>query len=593
MSDMDHESEWLTVAEAAILVDRPPVTVRRWARQGLLESEKSGAIWLVRREPLLDLVREGPAPTRLASLSDRPSTTLGQAWARVSKDVERDDLPDIVEHHDFGANVGDEIRKLSGEIGKGYKPRQVRILEMPKSGFRSRPLAQLTIEDRLVYEACVQSIASGIDSRLHRHVYNHRVLKHPQKSRLVRHFAGAFGAFERYVAGDAWTTTGAEVCLIADVASFYEYVDHEVLVEMLDLTPEQLGIAQLLKRLLFEWRRQEPVIGLPQGADASGILANAYLSNVDSICAANSLAFARFSDDMRIFFKSEQDASRFAPKLVKGLRQLGLNLSGTKTETKTISELISDEGGKRRAIASYKVDSSNITSLEDLRSIFDSACADPRNISATDLVFSVWRLGLLEDEYPLNRILELLPDIPFAAKIVADYVSRLGYIPDVLDALSSHLLSADNIYEWSEIHLLRAVGRFDEVGNPIQERLRSLAEGGAGPLGDFATRVLGSVGTPSDRRRLRNLALRRDVDPFRRRAALIAAAELSGSDLGWLRRLRGERPPPEVRRAAGFVVSGRLIPSTLPLRRVPGWVAPLRAMLEEEGKLPPRQPRAA
>jgi excisionase family DNA binding protein len=598
MIDIDHmvystiamgQDMWISVAEAAENTGRPAVTIRRWAREGIIPAEKSGGVWLVRLRDCEALIQDGVPSGRIGILSNDPLATLTQAWRRVAVEVERDDLPDIIDYVDFGADAAAQIRSLAVELENGYQPRPFRIVEMPKNLIRSRPLAQLSVEDRLLYESCVQSLARSIDSRLYEHVYNHRLLDKPDGTRLVRYFGSAFAHFQSYIKGDAWIANNATYCLVADIASFYEYVDHNTLIDCQEVTQENRSTLTLLKRLLEAWREQSIVIGLPQGpSTASGILCNSYLASVDSVASGGALAYARFSDDMRLFFASEAEARRFAPRLVKALREVGLNLSGVKTEFKTIPDLIADVRGDRRTAAQYSVDTGKPQSISHLRAIFDAATQDPINVDGTDFRFSLWRLGLLEDTYPLVRLLSILPFVPFAANIVADYFARVGYTPEIKEAVVAYLLSSDNVHEWTELHLLRLVGRFDDVPAQLLNRLRYLAESTTGVSGDFAARTLGEVGEPQDALRLRRMAMNRSLEASRRRACLLGAARLSEQTKSWAGRLEDGHEPPEVVRAARFVVREHPIPATLVLRRVPPWVAPLRKMLEEEGTLPPR-----
>lgn len=432
-----------------------------------------------------------------------------------------------------------------------------------------------------------------MDARLHTHVFNYRV-KPSSKGRFrIRPFGASFRDFQKFATLDAWISTNAQVCLVADIASFYEYVDHRTLIENLEVSPEHSGILETLERLFDSWRRQTNVVGLPQGPEASGVLGNAYLMNVDSVCAAGALAYGRYSDDLRIFFASAEDARRFGPRLIAALRTVALNLSTAKTQVKTVDELIEDVEGARRAAANYKVDAQMISSLPELQGIFDDAVKERATINGTDFRFSVWRLGLLEDPYPLSRILELLPDVAFAAQIVADYLARLGYLPQVADAVTEYILSPDNVHPWAEIQYLRLVGTFDQIEPRLLDRIRWLSHEESGPLGDFAARVLGAVGDPHDTGRLRQLATREDVAPQRRRAAVLGAGDLKEEVPNWIQGLAQGTHDPRVLRSARFVSAGRRVPPTWIKRRTPAWVHPLRSKLEREGLLPSRSSLAS
>jgi hypothetical protein len=381
----------------------------------------------------------------------------------------------------------------------------------------------------------------------------------------------------------AWVVSGANFCLTTDISSFYEYVNHEILLDSIDPAPEHKGVVSLLSNLFQDWRNQHAFIGLPQGPDASGILGNAYLADLDTVCLGSGLAYARFSDDLRIFFRNESDARRFAPHLIHALRRLGLNISVPKTEVRHVNEIGQDEKSERRSAIAYGLDLGWSATLPDLREIFDQAIETSPDVDRTDLTFSLWRLGLLEDDYPLKKLLDAIPAIQFQASIVVEYLARVGYRAEVAAAVESYPFSSDNVHPWVEIQFLRLIGLFDELSPRLLERVRALAFEMQGSVGDFAARVLGKVGDPQDSRRLRQLAVNASQDSYRRRAALFGAWEKGQSP--WAKRLQSHRNPPEVRRAAMYVMEGRPLPPTLVRRRTPKWVAPLRASLWKEGKI--------
>ena len=572
------ESTWITISQAAEKVGRQPVTVRRWAREGLIDAAMTGGAWLVDSADVLRYAKEG-GPRRLLGIGDDTAGALNQAWKRVSRDLERDDLPDIIEHRDFEFNLREEIQRLADEVDGGYVPRQVRLLEMPKSALLSRPLAELTVEDRVVYEAAVQTMAKTIDGLLpDEAVFDHRLRRKPTAKMMTRHFSRAFADFQEYSSSKAWMSTGATICLKSDIAAFYEYVDHDVLLAALEDLPDHLqGAVDVLRRLFAAWRMEHRVIGLPQGPrDASGLLAHAYLAPMDSVCLGAALAYARFSDDIRVFFADRAAALRFMPRLVQAMRQLGLNLAAAKTEIVPAMQLASDFESDRRAAAAYGVENQMVDSLDELREIFKAAVADPTNVNQSDFTFALWRLGLIEDDYALPWLVANLGAVPFAANIVADHLSRLGYRESVSRAVSSYLMSASNVHPWTEVQFLRLLGTFDEVDPQMLEFIRHRISGPVGILGDFAVRVLGEVGTAADRRELRRLAHRTDESPQRRRAAIIAAACGEATDRSWATTLIKESSPPAVLRAARYVASGVPMPATFVRRRTPQWVPGFR-----------------
>lgn len=571
-------SDWISIVEAAERVGKPPVTVRRWAREGLVEADKRGGVWLVNPIDVVRLAEDG-VQTRVATLDGQVDVALRQAWTRVRRDVERDDLPDIIDHRDFDAASSTEIDLLVGQLSNGYTPGRARRVEMPKSLLLSRPLVDLQIEDRVVFEACVQTLAPSIDALLHPHVYSHRLRHKSTGSRLTRYWVEAHRSFTDYVRGEAAVDPGENVCLVSDIASFYEYVDHDLLLDLLSDVAEGAGTIDLLRRLLRSWRSEIQSVGLPQGpTDASGILANLYLHGLDSVLLNGSVAYARYGDDLRVFYADSDTALRAAPRFIGALRDIGLNLATAKTAVKTIQELVDDEKADRRAAVSYGVEARLPDSLDELRAIFDDAVRDPMEVDTTDYTFAVWRLGLLEDPYPLDRILQLLPHVPFGASINADYFYRLGSRPEVLEGVARYLLSDDNVHPWTELHLMRLVGTFDEIPSELLGHIRARARESQEVAGDFSARTLGTVGTATDRRELRRIALDSNRDPARRRAAMLGVGSHQAENRDWADPLVQDDHR-QVARAAEYLTAGRHVPRTLVTRRTPPWAPELKEKL--------------
>ena len=117
---------------------------------------------------------------------------------------------------------------------------------------------------------------------------------------------------------------------MADVASFYEYIDHDVLAnEIVELTGDS-RLAVAVKEVMSEIVGRS--FGVPQGPRGSDIFASVYLSRVDRLMLRAGVIMRRFNDDYVIKAESIAQVRRELATLERSLRDLGLILNHEKTQ---------------------------------------------------------------------------------------------------------------------------------------------------------------------------------------------------------------------------------------------------------------------
>lgn len=90
--------------------------------------------------------------------------------------------------------------------------------------------------------------------------------------------------------------------------------------------------------------------GLPVGSNASRILAEASLIDIDKYLLDNKIPFTRFVDDFRLFATSAEQAHKFLSMLINRLAQDGLFLNSGKTKIIDISKQKEDKDLLEREI---------------------------------------------------------------------------------------------------------------------------------------------------------------------------------------------------------------------------------------------------
>jgi RNA-directed DNA polymerase len=131
----------------------------------------------------------------------------------------------------------------------------------------------------------------------------------------------------------------------ADIKGFFDNIDHDWLVKMLEYKINDKAFIGLIKKWLkagildVDGLVKHPVTGCPQGGCVSPILSNIYLHYVLDLWfekivkprAVGEAYICRYADDFVCAFRYKEDAERFYNVLPKRLSKFGLELSVEKT----------------------------------------------------------------------------------------------------------------------------------------------------------------------------------------------------------------------------------------------------------------------
>lgn len=176
-----------------------------------------------------------------------------------------------------------------------------------KLGRGARPCAILGLKERLLYRAAVSLIedVTGPSDRSQE----------------------AYDAFQKAPAD----FEGCRYVLKADIASYYQYVDHERLVdEVVARTGDDLAVS-LAVELLGETSGRH--FGLPQLSSVSDVLADVYIDPMRRHLVRSGFPVWSFADDFRVACRSYDDALKALEAADEGARLLGLVLNEMKTAT--------------------------------------------------------------------------------------------------------------------------------------------------------------------------------------------------------------------------------------------------------------------
>ena len=240
---------------------------------------------------------------------------------------------DAVDWTAFESNLQENVSHLVTALKeKWYKAKLVRRRNIPKPGGKQRPLGIPVIGDKLVQTAAAQILSAIFEQDFLPCSHGYRRGKGPQRAALELSQRLHRGRFR-------WVVD-------ADIKGFFDHIDHEWLMKMLEQRINDRAFLGLIHKWLKAGILEEdgrvvyPVTGTPQGGVVSAVLANIYLhyaldlwfEKVVKPGCNGDVMLMRFADDFVCCFQYREDERRFSKVLGKRLGKFELELSDEKTQ---------------------------------------------------------------------------------------------------------------------------------------------------------------------------------------------------------------------------------------------------------------------
>lgn len=203
---------------------------------------------------------------------------------------------------EFERNLNQNLKELHRLLKeRRYIPSPVRQALIPKSSSGDlRPLGIPTVRDRVVQQAIKRIIEPIFERKFKDVSYGYR----PKR-----------GAREAIQKCKEYIASGYRWVVDADIASFFDTVDHKLLMKALNEEIADGTLLDLIERFLKssvmkDGRLEATHEGVPQGGVISPLLANIYLHCFDSVMAERGYRLVRYCDDFVIFTKLGRKAER-------------------------------------------------------------------------------------------------------------------------------------------------------------------------------------------------------------------------------------------------------------------------------------------
>lgn len=393
---------------------------------------------------------------------------LRLAWNRVIRST-HGDTKDRLALRAFNLSLDRNLGLLADRLdNETYEPSVALKIYQPKRAGTLRTIPILTVSDRIVYQGICNIVArrSAPDIQM---VANRQVFAHlsasPNSMFALQPWRVQYRRFNRALE-QTWRR-GNKWLVKTDIASFYDSVDHGLLVEILrDRWNIDGRLLDLLRICLRTWsphvQQRYLEQGLPQGYEASDFLSTIFLYTVDrDMCGKGYDAFyRRYVDDIRMLLPQQDKALRALIDLDLFMKSVGLIVQTAKTTTSRIDS-IDDQRDPQWGLLS-RIDQDLDLQREDtqgqLRQIFFDAVREfqTNEFAESHLAFALGRLAAYEDVR--DQVLLLLDRIPWRSSELTRYLAQFRGDDHTVKRLKS-FVENHRVYGWHLTNCLRCLSQ--------------------------------------------------------------------------------------------------------------------------------------
>lgn len=248
---------------------------------------------------------------------------------------------DLLKNKDFRDSICKAIySSINRNNFSELKIHKLGYVLVPKKNLADyRKCALIDIYDEIVFLTLILSISNEIEkmriNKSKNRVFSYRLGSYDEKI-FDRKYS--FTSFKEVVS-DKSKYKKNKVIVECDISNFCDRINIHRIESILNSNQNiNRDIIKLINSLLLFWANRDSY-GLPVGSNASRILAEVALIEVDNYLVSKGVDFCRFVDDYRIFAKNAAEAHNSLALLIHRLSKEGLFLNTQKTKIRNISEV--------------------------------------------------------------------------------------------------------------------------------------------------------------------------------------------------------------------------------------------------------------
>ena len=240
---------------------------------------------------------------------------LWRAWRSV-KAKNGQPGPDGVSVNTFEHRLLSNMKAIQGRLAtRAYRPGSAKIVKLSKSDGGKRPIAILSLADRITERAVYQVLNAAIDPLLH------------PNSHAFRRGRSTKTAIEQLVrlAGPNLRWFGH-----VDIKSCFPSLAHWHLKRQLRTFVPERDVRKLVSSSIAPEARNGQV-GIRQGGPLSPLLSNIYLDTFDRYIDKAGIPFVRYADNVLFLGRSKQSVANALKVVQKALAKIALTVHEEKT----------------------------------------------------------------------------------------------------------------------------------------------------------------------------------------------------------------------------------------------------------------------
>lgn len=247
---------------------------------------------------------------------------LYNAWIKVRENQGCAGI-DGISIDTFCNGLWDKLEALANQVRcKSYRPKPLLRVEIDKPSGGIRVLTIPVIPDRILQTAVAMVLTPLFEAEFEDISFAYR------KGRSVN---------QTITRIELLRNQGYQWVVDADIKSFFDQVDHHLLMQQVETLVKDKDILHLIglwlkATVIGKKQRYQLKKGLSQGSPISPMLANLFLDQLDEVLLDNKYKIIRYADDFVILCQSEKRAKQAMQLSSKVLDQLRLCFNQSKTE---------------------------------------------------------------------------------------------------------------------------------------------------------------------------------------------------------------------------------------------------------------------